>query len=229
MSMSLQNNTNIAIAIQMVLENKIIKLRDFLSENSNFDFTKHIYEKVIRLNRIEIMQMLINEFNFQINFNNSSPIIICSHTKDNFDMMKLLIENGSEINITKFVSGSKVNIILYNCCLYSTLQTIKLLLEMNLDANTGGGILLQLCCRYRNYDVVKLLMLHGANERLDIALLEASRNGKSKIVQLLLENGADISIFSNIKSSKKKYIKTFNLLTEKGVDPANLLQVFLTK
>lgn len=73
---------------------------------------------------------------------------------------------------------------------------VSYLLEKGADPNEGsqsGSNPLETACLNGDKDIAKLLILHGATVKTSRALMEASENGDVELLQLLLDNGADIN------------------------------------
>jgi ankyrin repeat protein len=217
--------------LELVSEDKIKDLRNNLKKSDDLEEQLSIiYPKIIRTNNVEMMEMIITEFNFNVKINENDPIIKCSTVMNNGSMLKLLIKHGAEIEILG-ETPKNINILLYNSCLNNNIPAAKILLELGLKANMCNGHLLIISCKYGTIELVKLLIEFGANMNCQngMALVEAAKFGKGDIVELLLELGVQVDIFKTIKPGRDKYDKTFNLLVGKGVNPLVLLKLFITR
>lgn len=226
------DNEKISYIKSLITDNK---LTEFRKELRTCDDVKKIlsavYQKIIQTNNIPMMEMIINDFSFDVKINDNDPIVRSSYITENYQMMNLLIRSGSDYDIKEIKPEGTVNKLLYNCCMNSEIKTIKMLLDLGLKANMANGLLLIISCRYRTFDVVELLLKNGAdvNSQNDMPLVEAARFGRGDIVELLLQWGANVKVFSTLTLKKEKYDKTFNLLVSRGVDPLTLLKLFMTR
>ena len=111
--------------------------------------------------------------------------------------MKLLLDNGAEVNAEGGIYGNALQ-----AASYSGKETIvKLLLENGAEVNAEGGFCwnaLQAGSYSGNEVIVKLLLENGAKVnaeggRFENALQAASFSGDAAVVKVLLENGAEVN------------------------------------
>lgn len=115
-------------------------------------------------------------------------------------------------------------------CSNHNLEKMRKAIESGADANHAGGELLYSAV-YSNFESgVQLLLEHGADPNFKIpsghtALMEAARDGNTRIAQMLLDKGADIHAKQNDGMTALhhagKYGRgaTIRLLLDRGADP----------
>jgi len=168
--------------IEIDLENKEL-LNNFISDLS--------YR-----NCFEIIKLLFNEkTNLElIDSDGKTAFLISVELSNGLDLMKILINNGCNINAK---CGKNNNNALINVCKYSNIKNFEYLLELGLDLNyknnLGQSIIhfissielmkivlnynininisdnnnetaLDYSCNYQNFDMVKFLIKNGANK-----------------------------------------------------------------
>ena len=113
-----------------------------------------------------------------------------SNTFSSTEIVKLLLENGADVNITTYERWPALMYACVNATKDSNNETIKLLLENKADVNIRNNdnrTALILTCIYpdSDYETVKLLLAYGANINnlfhIDIT--------NKKIMKILLEQG----------------------------------------
>jgi len=133
----------------------------------------------VQNNNFEIVKYFV-ENGADINKRCSDPIVIAVQ-KNNFKIVKYLVENGSNITF-------KSN---FSLCLASEngyLDIVQYLVEKGLDIDEP----LLLASEHGHLEVVKYLLKTNVCPSIHSAIQQASDNNYLDIVQLLLENGADI-------------------------------------
>ena len=154
--------------------------------------------------------------------------------KTEFEIVKFLIENDSDVNI---INRHGYNALLLICQRgnFKDFEIIKLLLENNSNFdNSNGNTWSCLMCTVNNsnYDIAKLLIEKGADVNFinyngdNILNLLCSNRKDNKIIELLIENGADVNsknkfggtpLMNLIKySSSSDNFKSIKLLISKG-------------
>lgn len=112
--------------------------------------------------------------------------------------VKALLERGANVNDRSMLGGSALHV----ACLHGHERVVRVLLARGADIDTqdGYGSPLQNACEGGHEGIVQLLLLLLDKfvdldaQRLchDEALVTASRIGKKRIVEILLDNGADV-------------------------------------
>lgn len=126
------------------------------------------------------------------------------HYAKSLDMTKLLVEHGADINAT----DKDGNTILYYAILHYKLKIITYLIEIGVNINIKnwlGETVLHLTSRRGDWEIVLALIkdakrkaqLNIKNNEGMTALHWAVKEEKEKVVELLLENGADPTIKNN--------------------------------
>lgn len=220
---------------QIINDNDENKLRELLSkdmhsniiyspENCNRTITFNellliITIKIIKDNKINMMEILLYEYNFDLTFNNNSTLFSCCESGTQ-DMMKLLL-NHSNISLSDSNNKKLQEIMNYLCDLGNT-KLIKMLLEYGFDPNANDGEYLIIASDYDCADIVELLIEFGANvaHQDNRALYNAIVNTNYDMVVLLLQNGANMSAINrrlkNKQNDEKK--KFINLLIENDIE-----------
>lgn len=229
------NSAIMEIYKKIINSNDENKLRELLSENTHNDLIlvpgcSNIYvqfnqllidiaETIIRFNRINMMEILLHDYNFDITCQNNSILLFCGNWGTN-DMMNLLL-NHSNINLSD--SNNKIlQNIMFNACESCNSTMINMLLEHGFDPNTNNGKYLNIVCEFNYTDIAKLLIEYGANVacRDNQALYTAIVNMNYETVVLLLQNGADMSAINrrltNKQNNKRK--EFINLLIENNIE-----------
>ena len=195
-------------------------------------------------NNIDIVEYLIDH-GAKVNYPEDwGPLQEASALQiDNIEMIKLLLEKGADIN------GGTLMPALHTAIFKGPRKDlVELLIQQGADINVKdgwghntplyysiGNMLSTTNNDNSNVDIMKLLIDNGADVKMEGNTLIhlAARTGKTEVVQLLLEKGADISAkddrgrtalhrifdFSNSDSDKARLSKDMvGLLLAKGLD-----------
>ena len=159
-----------------------------------------------------IKYFLLNGVNLNDGWKNRFPLFyLCSKYEVDIDLIKLLLENGTDVNQSK---NSPLAALIYHSTNY---EVMKLLIEKGIDINKDHplNILLKKKGSSVNYDIVKYFIDKGADVNYSTTyfdckspLFYASQNCNIDIIQLLLEKGAKVNqkILKNAKKRKDKEI-----------------------
>jgi ankyrin repeat protein len=125
--------------------------------------------------------------------------LLSAVTSGNIDIVKLLVENGANINLTA-VNGS--NSLLQSVIMNNT-DMVKYLVSKGVKINIGGSerdIPLIVAIKNQNFDIVKVLVDGGADINwgnnsppLYYAIKIIYRRGTTDILKYLLEHGVDVN------------------------------------
>ena len=198
-------------------ENKInYGILEFLLEKNRFD--TRIIDKVIRQVLrcgssnsfiIDTLKMVIKygaDLNYLGGDFGETPLIeFCGFSKTHlrFDIIKFLIENGTDVNIEDEFGCNALDLL---CKTGNSQDIINIELLLEYKANVNNMKTSWSCLKYAvynsNYDIAKLLIENGANINYqnsgDDTILNFKCSLKSyldkKIIKLLVENGADVNI-----------------------------------
>ena len=132
------------------------------------------------------------------------PIIEAA--RSNQIIIKLLLDNGANINKQETYTGSFALIIAALC---GHISNVKILLEYGaeINANDYDGTTALICASiYDNIEIVKLLLNAGADidkqdNQGDTALILAASNNNRETVEILLDYGADEFILNDDNKS----------------------------
>jgi len=138
----------------------------------------------------------------QQNRHGDTALIFACENKNNYDTVKLLLDNRAEINIKNKYGQTALDI----ACENNFKNIVELLLEKGAEINiknTNSETPLWIACEKGHEEIVELLLEKGAeinikNKDDDTPLWIACKKGYQKIVELLLEKGADINNINKI-------------------------------
>jgi ankyrin repeat protein len=182
----------------------------------------------------EVVKVLL-EYDTQIvtqcdSFGDTALIKACISNFESIDIVRLLLENGAEVN-TQNKTGFSA---LLASCINQCTDIVKLLLQVGADVNTidmHGCTPLKCALRHGDDDIgiVKLLLKYGAiitdcdNEGRSL-LWHTQMKGTCGSVKLLLEYGADVNLQDNQGSTVLMIaviygsLASVSLLLEYGAD-----------
>ncbi|KAK8879746.1 ankyrin repeat-containing domain protein [Apiospora arundinis] len=146
------------------------------------------------------------------------------------EIVRLLLDEGSDVD---FDDGGSHNAALAEAVCMKEYEMVKLLLDEGANINHDGryGTALKIAANKGSWEMVSLLLDRGADVSLEsrgpneaqrskptTALFEASRNGHSDIVRLLLSNGASLEDGVLHIAAMYGHIDTMEALLNKGAD-----------
>ncbi|KAK1461968.1 hypothetical protein CCUS01_01558 [Colletotrichum cuscutae] len=144
------------------------------------------HSKVVKL-------LLKNRADVNANAGESSPLQLACKSAD-YDTIKLLIENGAEVN---WGEPSPLQL----ACQNAAYDTVKLLVENEAEINTENGTdpPLDLACARSDYDTIKVLVENGARINPEDTgepspLYYAFHNNMEAITKLLIDHGANLNV-----------------------------------
>jgi len=142
------------------------------------------------------------------NVNGVTPLHYATETinlkegNDNYEIVKLLITHGADVDIKENSFGQDRNSPLHWAVLTAHRDIVELLIEKNVDINSMGQFghtPLHIASNKNNLDIAKFLIAKGAevnakDEMGHTPLHSAAFCGHKDIVELLIKNGADVNI-----------------------------------
>lgn len=141
--------------------------------------------------------------------------------KSHFDIVKYLVEKGANINI-------KRNWVFLSACEGGDLQIVKYLIDNESEILNGSiNCPLRIASYHGNYEVAKYLFENKYYLNLNDALLSACNGNNLNIVNLLVENGADVNhqkegydyvITPLVNACNKKNLNIVKYLVENGAN-----------
>jgi ankyrin repeat protein len=142
----------------------------------------------------EIMRNLVNEGASvdDVMYDQGPTALYFAVEARRLDMVQLLLENGATVD--------RYNRTFEVAVLNNDLNIVKVLLEAGADINLCMPDCILLAAGEGNYDILKLLIDRGVdvdavrNEKNNTALHLAANFGHSKVVELLVESGADTNL-----------------------------------
>ena len=136
----------------------------------------------------------------------NTPLYMAA-SNGNIEAVKILLEAGADVNAKNFKGETP----LYVAISKNNNELAKLLMQYNADVNhkVHGWTPLYFAILKKNNEIAKILIEHNANvDLIDYygysPLMLAARNGDVEAVQLLIDNGADITR----QSTPQPYPKT---------------------
>lgn len=185
-------------------------IRNIIENNKKESIITQI-QHAIRKKDMNQLKDLINT-GADLNFRNSSSCetlltFACYNKYCDYDTMKLLIDNGANVNNqNKYGETALEKICFHSSPKCDNVELFKLFISNGADVNISSkyGITpLVSACHVGNENLVKLLLDNGANININInpthynmypPLVEACKHRNKNIVKLLLDNGADPNI-----------------------------------
>lgn len=178
-----------------------------------------LFKRIVRLNKINMMEILLNEFNFDLSYHKFFPLIYCSSYGEP-NMMNFLIEY-SKINCLD--SENKiVHEMMTNSCEGGDIEMVKVLLQNGVDPNSHNGKYLIIASKFNYTNIAEILIEYGANVvcRNNEPLFKAITKRNYSMVKLLLQYGANMEAV-NRRFAEKQYCKKhndfINLLVENDI------------
>jgi len=167
---------------------------------------------------IEFVRILIDEAWDKINNIEKQRGLLEACKKDNYELIKLLIENDVKCTAVAFSNACKngnmdaITLLVDNCinpiASYNMglkeaskvghIEIVKYLIDKGTDINYNNSGSFIWAVKKKHINIVKLLLKNGANIQANdnLSLKTACEKGNEyvDIVKLLLENGADLSV-----------------------------------
>jgi ankyrin repeat protein len=230
------DNDNI---FHLIKNNDIHAIRELI--NKGFDvnmissdkrFTPLIYS--IQKGRDEIILLLLeNNVNLELCSTFGSPLVVAAK-KNNFELVKLLLSKGANINNNyRFIDNSgTADSAIFNAAIHFNYEMYDYLLEKNADVNIGNllegeNALMVVITNFPKDDnrniiyrndiirMVKKLIQDGIDINHSVyygnVLTNVADRGDLEIMELLLENGADLNNYI-----KEKNMNTYNYICTFG-------------
>lgn len=134
-----------------------------------------------------------------------------------YHVAKYLLENGANPNY----NDNMVTV----AAIYGHIEVVTLLMDYGHDIHRDNDCIFRECCIYDQYNMIKFLLENGVNpDNYNQALLNATSNGRLKIVELLLEYGAN-NHEALYYSAKYGSVKVTQLLLNRGFNNNNALSI----
>ena len=184
-------------------------------------------------NRVDIMKLLLDKgADTELTFKPYGFTILADAIHNYKDTMaKLLIEKGANVNVKLF----DIAPVVFERLSRTDIEIFNLLIDKGLDINIRNHrnetILIHACydCNYSMEIVKKILtlnsdLLNAKDDKDNNPLINACKIGYIKLVNYLIEKGADISVKNKKNRSalsyavKKGHFTVAKLLIEKGAD-----------
>ena len=178
-------------------------------------YLDHIAGCVIEHNRIDMLKMLVENFNYDVRSGGNRAIRTCCRY-NHPEMLQLLIDYGADVHVKGRVTvygydgpdpeiTKRVRIMAIDCpillsCLKGHYDTTKVLLDNGVDPNTRDGAVFYLALQ--DIKLTKLFIDYGASVNIDSStLIEAVKKKDLEMVNLLLDAGADINVINEYASA----------------------------
>lgn len=188
------------------LKEKIERLEFTKKFSSKKDWFTQVYEGNIENIKKMIEYKIIEDIDIKDEYGQNALFKVCEYNKE--DIVKLLIENGADIN---FLNDNGDNILSHACSLGCNTNIIELLIKSGVNINflsTDGWTPLMCTAYCLDYNNAKLLIENGANVNLqnkdgnNVLMyindeLECTHEDFYNFVELLIESGADMKLKNN--------------------------------
>lgn len=171
-------------------------------------------------NDLHIVYFIVKQISIRtiLNLKNNHLLIYSCEVGD-YDVAKLLIQNGSNINaydnaalrisiqnerfdILELLINNGANVneeLLYSCIKHNKYDLVKLLIDHNVPIRSDNDLALRLASFYRYYDIIKLLLDNGSDihSSYDYCLKVAVHCKDYNTIMLLIHYGADLSVIDS--------------------------------
>lgn len=122
--------------------------------------------EAVTSNRIDIVRELLEEGvdpSVRSIQYHDTPLIIACRYNDNTEMIRLLLDHGTNPNITNDLDNTALSV----ACIYRYTDIVRLLLQRganpNIRNNNSGDTPLIIACVYQHVDMIRLLLDSGAD------------------------------------------------------------------
>ncbi len=218
-----------ALSLKYNIKNNapIKKLKSDL-QNQNKDYSKEIalHRAIESGHQTEIEKLIKEGVDVNYPFEGEYPLIASAFKADSKTLQKL-INAGAEVNVVNkdgYTHLSKA------CYCSSMKDKVKILLKNGADPNLYGytSIPLLNAVKEEQEDICKLLIKKGAQVNVkDVygksPISEASINGYINIVELLLKNGADLTLEAALLLNRQEKIK--EIIESKNIQEKDLKEL----
>ncbi|MCL4361168.1 ankyrin repeat domain-containing protein [Candidatus Dependentiae bacterium] len=143
--------------------------------------------------KVDIAQILFNAGAKDLDImdsmdSNETPALNIATRENNFPLVKFLIDNGANVNVTNKYGHTPLN----NAALYGSLETVKYLLDHGADVNLYKETLHNAILSQKdNFEKTKILIDHGADLKFRSFLvgtpLQIAKNKGKNDIALLIE------------------------------------------
>lgn len=159
-----------------------------LRSSSNENKTSTIFDFIAQ-NETEKLRHLIEKGQVHVNTKNERDwtLLHAAAQEEKIVTVKMLFENGADVNAVDKLGMTP----LHHAVIAENIQVISLLLDKgaNVNARSNHGTPLHTAAGARNCELIKLLH----EDETDDAEFDAVKINNIQVIQLLLENGADVN------------------------------------
>jgi len=177
---------------------------------------------------VKIINYVITTFPFDVHLHRNTLLFNCIFYQDT-DIFQYFVDLGLDIHSNIIYRNTEDNI-LKMTVLYSR-EIIEILLKNGVDPNSDNGSAFILAVKRDKLNIVKLLIDFGVDVTVqdDIALCLAIRKRNFNLIKILVDAGANASNISEFIAKEKTETnrKKINYLIDIGVDPIDLLQLWI--
>ena len=178
--------------LQLACERKSFEIIEYIVQTKKHKATPddELLRTIIKNNDIELVQMFL-KLKTKFDWN----LVYTAAKHGLFEMTKLLLESAAHTNRMELISNYNYKSLLNNDDYEKIIEIIEYFLSLNPDINVNAqNLLIRICDNDKNMPIAeKLIKLGVKAEIIRESLLEASRKGCTKLMKLLLKNGADFT------------------------------------
>lgn len=192
---------------QEIIDGDVSKLSCFLDKYIHL--ISSIICPVIRMGKMHLLDLILSEYPDNIN----DYMYHCHYAADDdifISSINIFLSHGADLHYKDdyFISCA------------TRVSRIIFLINNGCNINAQNGAIFAENCRLGNIEVIEFMLTYNiTNHTLNNGLLTAFKNSKFRIMKLLIENGADVSILNIQNSINADDEAVIQWLINNDVDP----------
>ena len=200
-----------------------------------------IMQKLKGINDKKILESIIDEFNFDVNYNDTELLIHFCSRRHRTNIAQMLLDYGANARVGN-------DVVFISACQFGDYNLIKRLLDMGVPANAGGGRALKCALYKQNYETIKLILDNGYDltsiEPIEgnTVLMRCIERCRPEILKLLLDYGIDPNVLNASEPKERdseddsqddsddeleKYVEMTNILLSYGVPIGSIVKCLI--